>query len=217
MNHQNKPGDTEDTASRPPQEKGFGTVMNLMLALSVVVITVIMCRWMITPSQPSTRRLETKVIPASPAPGFTVLTQAAPRPSVHSYVDIRDTVVAHNPIVILTPRGASAQNVIGMEALSDPEAVMVMECAEVIMENPEERCLRKGLARIAGRQSVVMSKRRISGHDFKNVIMLLGAASYLPLPGTTAYGSAVKSNGEKREYGAIPTDTGGKKTFIVWK
>ncbi len=207
MSHQN-------TSS--PGQWGHGPAMNIILALSVAVITVILCRWMLAPRPASTRRLEITVTPATPAPGFTALSQAAVRPMTQSSVYVHDTVVYHIPIVIITPVKASPKQVNGLTALSDPEAVLVMQTSDFIMDNPEERCLRKAIAITGDSQQVVMSKRRIPGKDFFLLLKSLGANEIIPLP-SQAYGIATNSAGDKTEFGRLSADLPSSTPFIVWK
>lgn len=191
--------------------------MNAILAVSVIIITVILCRWAFTPRPLSTRRLEVKVTPANPAPGFTAVTQAAVRSSLHCHTDIIDTVVNHTPLLMLVPCNASSSPESAVKALSDRNAVLVVENAAMILDNPDRRELRKAMVSIAGCQSVVLSRRRLSDKDFRTALASLGASEIIPLPPGNSYCRAVNARGDKIEYGHIPAEEKTSDYFIVWK
>lgn len=90
--------------------------------------------------------------------------------------------------------------------------------ANQIVENkPKGKSFRKALAELDGQIAVIMSKERMTFHDFSRSLVDLGVANAIYLVGSTAYGFAIGSEGEKVEFGQNVRNMFPNTNYIVWR
>jgi len=90
--------------------------------------------------------------------------------------------------------------------------------ANQIVENkPKMKSLRRALAELNGQTVVVMSKEKMTFHDFSQSLVDLGVTNAIYLVGGKGYGFAMGRTGEKVEFGLklrkMPLNT----NYIVWR
>ena len=201
------------------------------------------------------------------------------------YVEITDTVVGGEPLVILTPRDATPQLHIGIDVLQSPDVVMAMQAADIrgdnggivgayviegnlvskgqaksgfcaiidgnitigvadatpflekaiesdgyffrqyplvvgnqLVENkPKGRSLRKALAEWNGTTVVMLSRSRLTFHDFAQTLVDMGVANAIYLVGSEAFGFAVDSEGNRTEFGKEAPSPEASTNYIIWR
>ncbi|MCM1292361.1 MAG: phosphodiester glycosidase family protein [Bacteroides sp.] len=90
--------------------------------------------------------------------------------------------------------------------------------ANQIVENkPKGKSLRKALAEIDGEPIVVMSREKLTFHDFSQSLVDLGVNNAIYLVGSTTYGFVVDSNGKKIEFGRQVNQMPQNTNYIVWR
>lgn len=90
--------------------------------------------------------------------------------------------------------------------------------AKQMVENkPKQESLRKALADLNGEPVVIMSRERMTFHDFSQTLVDLGVTNAIYLIGSTSYGFAIDPQKRKVEFGrrekTIPQNT----SYIVWR
>lgn len=202
-----------------------------------------------------------------------------------AYVEVRDTIVNNVPLTILTPKSAIPRLCIGVDALLDSTATMVVQAADVrsdngkivgtyvfdgqlisrgqsktgfcaiirdkvvigvadstplveqalesegyffrqyplvvggqVVENkPKGKALRKALAELNGQIVVILSRSRLSFHDFASTLSDMGVSNAIYLVGSSAYGFARDADGRMIEFGKPEPNAMENTNYIVWK
>ena len=87
-----------------------------------------------------------------------------------------------------------------------------------IVENKQtSSALRKALAEIGGQHIVVLSKDRLTMHDFSQALTDLGVSNAIYLVGSTSYGFATDPRGRKAEFGQRVDAPAPNTTYILWR
>ncbi len=87
-----------------------------------------------------------------------------------------------------------------------------------LVENRQTgKSLRKALAELNGSIVVVMSKTRLSFHDFSQALVDLGVSNAIYLVGSTSHGFAKDFDGKRIEFGKLSGQFAPKTNYIVWK
>lgn len=90
--------------------------------------------------------------------------------------------------------------------------------ANQIVENKNKgESLRRALAELDGQIVVVMSRRRMSFHDFSQGLVDLGVSNAIYLVGAYAYGYAVDKEGGITEFGTYYESENPYINYIVWQ
>ncbi|MDE6416724.1 MAG: hypothetical protein K2K68_06850, partial [Duncaniella sp.] len=88
---------------------------------------------------------------------------------------------------------------------------------QVVENKPKGRSLRKALAEIDGKVSVVLSLDRLTFHDFSQALADAGVRNAVYLVGSTAAGFYTDEAGTRYTFGT-PADTDWEYlNYIVWK
>lgn len=90
--------------------------------------------------------------------------------------------------------------------------------ANQIVENkPAGKALRKALAEINGTIVVILSQERMTFDRFSRCLLDMGVSNAIYLVGSTAYGFARDSDGNKIEFGTYNNNPGANVNYIYWK
>lgn len=90
--------------------------------------------------------------------------------------------------------------------------------AKQIVENkPKGRALRKALAELNGEPVIVMSREKMSFHDFSQSLVDLGATNAIYLVGSSAYGFAIAADGKRTEFGSQQPGAPENTNYLVWR
>ena len=201
------------------------------------------------------------------------------------FVEIRDTTVNKIPLAIFTPKNAVPKLHIGVDALRDSAAVLVVQAADIrrdnggivgayvldgdlisrgqsksgfcaiingkliigvadatpyleqaietdgyffrqyplvvggqIVENkPQNSSLRKALAELDGEIVVIMSQNRMTLNDFAQSLVDLGVSNAIYLIGSSAFGFAKDSSGNRVEFGVEQPQPSKNTNYLIWE
>ena len=88
---------------------------------------------------------------------------------------------------------------------------------QLVENKPKGRSLRKALAEWNGIPVVVLSRSRLTFHDFAQTLVDLGVANAIYLVGAEAFGFAVDSEGNKTEFGKEAPSPKMSTNYIIWR
>ena len=88
---------------------------------------------------------------------------------------------------------------------------------QLVENKPKGRSLRKALAEWNGATVVVMSRNRLTFHDFAQTLVDLGVANAIYLVGSEAFGFAVDSEGNRTEFGKEAPSPEASTNYIIWR
>ena len=88
---------------------------------------------------------------------------------------------------------------------------------QLVENKPKGRSLRKALAEWNGIPVVVLSRSRLTFHDFAQTLVDLGVANAIYLVGAEAFGFAVDSEGNKTEFGQEAPSPKMNTNYIIWR
>ena len=89
--------------------------------------------------------------------------------------------------------------------------------SQLVENKPKGRSLRKALAEFNGTTVVVLSRHRLTFHDFAQALVDLGVANAIYLVGSEAFGFAVDSGGNRIEFGKEAPSPKISTNYIVWR
>lgn len=88
---------------------------------------------------------------------------------------------------------------------------------QIVENKPKGRAVRKALAEIGGKICVVVSKKRLSFHDFSQLLIDAGARNAIYLVGSSSYGFYVNDKDEKIVIGKSPLEEIDNVSYIIWE
>lgn len=88
---------------------------------------------------------------------------------------------------------------------------------QVVENKPKGKALRKALAEWNGRMVVVMSRGRVTFHDFAQALVDMGVSNAIYLVGSAAYGVATDASGNRIEFGIEQPEPAEFINYMVWK
>lgn len=88
---------------------------------------------------------------------------------------------------------------------------------QVVENKPKRKSLRRALCDWNGQTVVIMSREKMTFHDFAQSLVDLGVANAIYLVGGKGYGFAIGSNGEKTEIGRRLDNMRPNTNYIVWR
>lgn len=88
---------------------------------------------------------------------------------------------------------------------------------QIVENKPKGKAIRKALAEIGGKICVVMSKERLTFHNFSQLLIDAGARNAIYLVGSSSYGFYVGDTGEKTMIGKVPPTPVENVSYIVWE
>lgn len=88
---------------------------------------------------------------------------------------------------------------------------------QVVENKPKGASFRKALAEFSGRIVVILSRERMTFHDFSQSLVDLGVTNAIYLVGSTAYGFARDKEGNVISFGKRVEDVPEYVSFMVWR
>lgn len=88
---------------------------------------------------------------------------------------------------------------------------------QIVENKPKGRAFRKALAEIDRKTSVIISRQRLTFHDFSQALIDIGVLNAIYLVGANSYCSYRDAEGNMFSSGAILDKEGGNANFIVWR
>lgn len=88
---------------------------------------------------------------------------------------------------------------------------------QLVENKPKGRSLRKALAEWNGTTVVVLSRSRLTFHDFAQTLVDMGVANAIYLVGSEAFGFAVDSEGNRTEFGKEAPSPEVSTNYIIWR
>ncbi|MDE6080797.1 MAG: phosphodiester glycosidase family protein [Muribaculaceae bacterium] len=87
---------------------------------------------------------------------------------------------------------------------------------QIVENKPKGKAIRKAIADLGGKVCVVMSKERLTFHDFSQLLVDLGVRNAVYLVGSSSYGFYINSEGNKILTGTEPTTDYENANYIIW-
>ncbi len=88
---------------------------------------------------------------------------------------------------------------------------------QIVENKPKGRAIRKALAEIGGETCVIISRNRLSFHDFSQALIDVGARNAIYLVGAESAGFYTDRNGERIYLGPTPENSSENVNYIVWR
>lgn len=88
---------------------------------------------------------------------------------------------------------------------------------QIVENKPKGKAIRKALAEIGGKICVVMSKEKLTFHDFSQLLIDAGARNAIYLVGSSSYGFYIDDKGEKILTGKAPWKEVENVSYIIWE
>lgn len=88
---------------------------------------------------------------------------------------------------------------------------------QIVENKPKGKAIRKALAEIEGKICVVMSKEKLTFHDFSQLLIDAGARNAIYLVGSSSYGFYIDDKGEKILTGKAPWEEVENVSYIIWE
>lgn len=88
---------------------------------------------------------------------------------------------------------------------------------QIVENKPKGKAIRKALAEISGKIFVVMSKDRLTFHEFSQLLINAGVKNAIYLVGSSSHGFYINKKGEKILTGTTPWERVENVSYIVWE
>lgn len=88
---------------------------------------------------------------------------------------------------------------------------------QIVENKPRGRALRKALVVIGGKPAVVLSRGKLTFHEFSQALVNLGVDNAIYLCGSTAYGFARDNAGARYEFGRRADKAWDNINYMVWR
>ncbi len=88
---------------------------------------------------------------------------------------------------------------------------------QVVENKPRGQAFRKALAEWNGTTVVILSHTKLTFHDFAQSLADLGVTNAIYLVGSTSFGYAINSEGNRIEFGKEAINASANTNYIVWK
>lgn len=88
---------------------------------------------------------------------------------------------------------------------------------QIVENKPKGRAIRKALAEIGNEICVIVSRTRLSFHDFSQVLIDAGVSNAIYLVGAESAGFYTDQNGERNYLGPNPENRPENVNYIVWR
>lgn len=88
---------------------------------------------------------------------------------------------------------------------------------QIVENKPKGQAIRKALAEIDGKICVIMSKSKLTFHDFSQLLTDCGVRNAIYLVGSSSYGFYVNEEGKRIFTSTVPDHTGENVNYIVWE
>lgn len=87
---------------------------------------------------------------------------------------------------------------------------------QIVENKPKGKAIRKALAEIGGKIYVVMSRDKLTFHDFSQLLTDIGTRNAIYLVGSTSHGFYVTEQGDRIQTGNAPWKEVENVSYIVW-
>ena len=88
---------------------------------------------------------------------------------------------------------------------------------QIVENKPKGKAIRKALAEIGCKIYVVMSKEKLTFHDFSQLLIDAGTRNAIYLVGSSSYGFYINDIGEKFLTGKAPSEEVENVSYIIWE
>lgn len=88
---------------------------------------------------------------------------------------------------------------------------------QIVENKPKGKAIRKALAEIDGKLCVIMSKEKLTFHDFSKLLIDVGVRNAVYLVGSSSYGFYINENGNKILTGVAPKTEAENVSYIIWE
>lgn len=88
---------------------------------------------------------------------------------------------------------------------------------QIVENKPKGKAIRKALAEIGDKVCVVMSKEKLTFHDFSRLLVDAGVRNAIYLVGSTSYGFYINDKGQRIPTGQYPAADFENINFIIWE
>lgn len=88
---------------------------------------------------------------------------------------------------------------------------------QIVENKPKGKAIRKALAEIDGKLCVIMSKEKLTFHDFSQLLIDVGVRNAVYLVGSSSYGFYINENGNKILTGVPPKTEAENVSYIIWE
>ncbi len=88
---------------------------------------------------------------------------------------------------------------------------------QLVENKPKGKAVRKALAELDGKICVVMSKGKLTFHDFSQALIDMGVRNAIYLVGSSSHGFYVDDRGDRVPTGAEPQEERCNVSYIVWE
>lgn len=88
---------------------------------------------------------------------------------------------------------------------------------QLIENKPKNKAIRKALAETDGKIYVIMSKEKLTFHDFSQLLVDAGVRNAIYLVGSSSYGFYTDDTGQRILTGIVPSNEMENISYIVWE
>lgn len=88
---------------------------------------------------------------------------------------------------------------------------------QIVENKPKGKAIRKALAELDGKICVIMSKEKLTFHDFSQLLIDVGVRNAVYLVGSSSYGFYINERGDKIFTGVTPKTEAENVSYIIWE
>lgn len=88
---------------------------------------------------------------------------------------------------------------------------------QIVENKPKGKAIRKALAELDGKICVIMSKEKLTFHDFSQLLIDVGVRNAVYLVGSSSYGFYINENGNRILTGVAPQVEAENVSYIIWE
>ncbi len=125
-------------------------------------------------------------------------------------------IIAGTPIIGVAASTPYLEEALDTEGYFFRQYPLVV-AGQVVENKPKGRAHRKALAEIDGKTVVIISKNRLTFHDFSQALADIGVNNAIYLVGGESYSKIRMNSGEVVEHGKLPDPASKNINFIVWR
>lgn len=88
---------------------------------------------------------------------------------------------------------------------------------QIVENKPKGKAIRKALAELDGKICVIMSKEKLTFHDFSQLLTDVGVRNAIYLVGSSSYGFYINDIGDRILTGVTPKKEADNVSYIIWE
>lgn len=88
---------------------------------------------------------------------------------------------------------------------------------QIVENKPKGKAIRKALAELDGKICVIMSKEKLTFHDFSQLLIDVGVRNAIYLVGSSSYGFYTNDTGDRILTGVTPKKEADNVSYIIWE